>query len=167
MFLNVPTFYCLGVSLIGILTYITYLIRERQNIFNYWTWLKMELAKLSSAKTFNNQEPVVQVGNGTGTTARRGTSLPNGHAHQVRSPYASSGSDHSEDSSQGTYQEHGFEFHPPRLSDIPEYPEGGLEAAAAAVGGVTRAVVEPHPQEDDGQTDTEMSEVGLRENLSG
>lgn len=165
VFLNVPTFYSLCVSLIGIVTYIAYLIREKQNIFSYWTWLKIEMARLTSAKVFNNQDPLPQVGNSVGNTARRGPSLPNGHAHQVRSPYTSSGSEHSEDSSQGTYQEHGFEFHPPRLSDIPEYPEGGLEAAATAMGRVTRAVVEPHPQEDDGQTDTEMSEVSLWKNV--
>ena len=160
-FLDVPAFYCLGISLIGIVTYLAYLITERQNIFTYWTWLKLELKKLGRAESYTNQEPLPNAnsGNVAAPPRRGGANIPNGHAHSVRSPYESSGSDHSEESSQ-TFQDHGFEFHPPRLSDIPEYPEGGLEAAAMAAGPSRMAPLEPHLLHDeDGHTDTEMSEV--------
>ena len=90
-------------------------------------------------------------------------SVANGHINSVRSPYESSGSDHSENSSQGTFQEHGFEYHPPRLSDIPEYPEGGLDAVSPGSrprGGMgpglpRMPVLESHINDDE----SEMSEV--------
>ena len=160
-FLNVPAFYSLGVSFVGILAYLVYLCRERRNIMTYWTWLKLELGKVGlGKKTYANQEPLPSA-NGNVVPRRGRANLPNGYTNPVRSPYGSSGSDHSENSSQGTFQEHGFEFHPPRLSDIPEYPEGGLQAAAAMVTGPSRIVpLEPHLlHSEDRQTDSEMSEV--------
>ena len=137
VFLNVPTFYCLTISLIGIVTYICYLLREKQNIPTYWAWLKKELAKLTSAQGYSPQDPPLPVGGAAANPQRRVAGLANGHALQMRSPYGSSGSDRSDGSSQGTYQEHGFEFHPPRLSDIPEYPEGvwrGWEGEGSTAG---------------------------------
>lgn len=159
-FFNVPSFYSLSVALIGILTYIVYLVREGRNISTYWTWLKMELGKLGlGKKAYTTPDPLPPNANGNVTNLTR-RNIPNGHRNPVRSPYGSSGSDHSENSSQGTYQDHGFEFHPPRLSDIPEYPEGGLESGVPMVRGPSRIIpLESLVHHDDGQTDSEMSEV--------
>ena len=160
-FLNVPSFYSLSVALIGILTYLVYLIREGRNISTYWTWLKMELEKLGlGKKAYTTPDPLPPNANGNVTNLGR-RAIPNGHHISVRSPYGSSGSEHSENSSQGTFQDHGFEFHPPRLSDIPEYPEGGLESGIPMVRVPSRiAALEPRlVHNDDRQTDSEMSEV--------
>ena len=112
-----------------------------------------------------NQDPPPSSNGGVAGLPRRGrASVGNGHI-SVRSPYESSGSDHSENSSQGTFQEHGFEFHPPRLSDIPEYPEGGLDSVGGpgsrpSGGGMGSGLpripmLEPHINDDE----SEMSEV--------
>ena len=154
VFLNVPTFYCMGVSMIGIVTYLVYLIRERQNILTYWTWLKRTAvaAKISLTQVYHTQDPLAAV-NGIPGRARPGQpGLPNHHTLPGRSPFCSSGSDNSEDGSQATFQ-----FFPPRLPDIPEYPEQGLEVARRNP---------PHPHDEDGHTDTEMSEVSLSVNVS-
>ena len=113
--------------------------------------------------TPNQDPPPSSNGGVVGLTRRGGASVGNGHINSVRSPYESSGSDHSENSSQGTFQEHGFEFHPPRLSDIPEYPEGGLDSVGPGSrpgGGMGPGLpripmLEPHINDDE----SEMSEV--------
>ena len=113
--------------------------------------------------TPNQDPPPSSNGGVAGLTRRGGASVGNGHINSVRSPYESSGSDHSENSSQGTFQEHGFEFHPPRLSDIPEYPEGGLDSVGLGSrlgGGMGLGLpripmLEPHINDDE----SEMSEV--------
>ena len=171
-FLGVPSFYGLAISLLGIVSYVVYLIRHRKNITDYWEWLKLELGKVGLGKqTYTpNQDQLpaaTNAGGVAGATRRGGASaVGNGHANPIRTLYGEgSGSDHSENSSQGTFQEHGFEFHPPRLSDIPEYPEGGgLEGAGAGRGrggalpGLARIrPLEPHLLHNDDES--EMSDV--------
>ena len=147
-------------SLTGILAYIVYMVRERRNISPYWNWLKVELGKLGLGKGAysTNTEGLP---NASGNTAgRMAGNLANGLTNPMRAPHESSGSEHSENSSQGTY---GFEFHQPRLSDIPEYPEGSVDVDVppARVGGPPRIMpIEPRLlHNDDRQTDSEMSEV--------
>ena len=131
--------------MIGIMTYLAYLLKERQNILTYWTWLKRTAAKISLTQIYNTQDPLSAVNNISNRARTTGPGLPHRHALPGRSTYCSSNSDNSEDGSQATFQ-----FYPPRLPDIPEYPEPALEAAVRDL---------PHPHNEDGHTDTEMSEV--------
>ena len=162
-FLSVPSFYGLTVSLVGIMSYLVYLVQERHNIVHYWTWLRVELGNLGlGKKAYNLNQDALPNANGSvaGHPRRHGANRPNGLTNPMRAQYEGSGSDHSENSSQGTFQDHGFEYHPPRLSDIPEYPEGGLEGVAGGGGmglGPPRVVVEPRLFHNDDES--EMSEV--------
>ena len=169
-FLSVPSFYSLVVSLLGMFTYVVYIVRQRHNITVYWAWLKLELGKVGLRKNsyVTNQEALPTTNGNVGGVTRRGgaSAVGNGHVNPIRSPYMEgSGSDHSENSSQGTFQDHGFEFHPPRLSDIPEYPEGGLEAirvggtnVGGGIGlGLPRIGMETH-HNDDGSEISDVSD---------
>ena len=153
-------------SLSGILAYLVYMVGERRNMAHYWTWLRVELGKMGLGKGGYNTNPEALPNANGSTTGRVGANhLMNGLANPVRFPHESSGSDHSENSSQGTY---GFEFHQPRLSDIPEYPEGSVDAGGhpARVAGPPRIVpIEPRLLHDDRQTDSEMSEVSCVVNV--
>jgi len=91
--LNVPAFFSILVSLVGIITYLVYLILERENISSYLLWLKGEVGKLWSKAT--NKGPAQ-----TGRQAQ--PTQP--HAHP-RSPHGSSESEQSEDGSQVGEQE--------------------------------------------------------------
>ena len=84
---NVPVFFAILASLLGILTYLLYLLRERNNIQAYLSWLRGQLEKLPCADRVRGKEgvsPEVQ-----------------GPAHvppaQLRS-YGNSESEHSDDS---------------------------------------------------------------------
>ena len=166
-FLSVPAFYSLTITLLTILTHLLFLTRQRTNVPTYLAWLKMELAKLGLVKrTYTpSQDPPPNSNGGMAGISRRGGALVgNGHINPLRAGYEGSGSDHSENSSQGTFQEHHeFEFHPPRLSDIPEYPEGGLDSVGSSRrpgggGGPPRMVLmEPNFNDDE----SEMSEVSV------
>lgn len=91
--LNVPAFFSILVSLVGIITYLVYLILERENISSYLLWLKGEVGKLWSKAT--NKSPAQ-----TGRQAQ--PTQP--HTHP-RSPHGSSESEQSEDGSQVGEQE--------------------------------------------------------------
>ena len=170
-FLSVPIFYCLSVSLLSIISRLVFLVRQRNSVPAYWAWLKLEMANLGLVKrsyTPNQDLPPSANGGVTGLPRRGRVSVGNGHVNPMRVGYegGGSGSDHSENSSQGTFQEHHeFEFHPPRLSDIPEYPEGGLDATGprsipggGMVPGPPRIMpFEPNFNDDE----SEMSEVSV------
>ena len=170
-FLSVPAFYSLSLSLLGILSHLLYLLRQRNNVPAYWAWLRLELSKLGLLRrtyTPNQDPPPTSNGGVAGLPRRGGASVGNGHINSVRSPHESSGSDHSENSSQGTFQEHGFEYLPPRLSDIPEYPEGGLEVIGpGSRPGMGPGLPRVLPMETHlGDDQSEMSEVSTKNDSS-
>lgn len=90
-FLNVPAFFSIVISLLGIISYFIYLIRERENISGYFLWLKGQAGQLWSKVT--NQKPV-QGGRQAHPTHSRNRRVGG------RSPHGSSESEQSEDGSQ-------------------------------------------------------------------
>ena len=106
-FLNVPAFFSIVVSLLGIISYFIYLIRERENISGYFLWLKGQAGQLWSKVT--NQKPV-QGGRQAHPTHSRNRRVGG------RSPHGSSESEQSEDGSQvrekrmGIYTQHLYFF---------------------------------------------------------
>ena len=90
-FLNVPAFFSIVISLLGIISYFIYLIRERENISGYFLWLKGQAGQLWSKVT--NQKPV-QGGRQAHPTHSRNRRIGG------RSPHGSSESEQSEDGSQ-------------------------------------------------------------------
>ena len=124
--LTIPSFFSLAISLLGIASYLIYILRERNSIIDYFLCLKSEFKQSSK---FNVQEEP-SPGN-----SRHGT---DGHAlamngRALNGRYLGSESEQSESDSQGTTQpvedwmynsnnvgNHGEH----RLSVIPEHMEG-------------------------------------------
>ena len=88
----------MSLSFIGVVSYIVYLILERNYVVTYFQWLKTELHKRVKFRTQQGVEPPTGSGQGPGGQS----TIPNGQRAGGR--YGSSESEQSEDDSQGTTQ---------------------------------------------------------------
>ena len=114
--LTIPPFFSISLSIIGVISYVVYLIREINYILTYFQWLKTEFHKRIKLRT-QGTEP--QTGNGQGTRGQGTTA--NGQHPGGR--YGSSESEQSEDDSQGTTQQDAdWMFNPNHLP-----PSAGVE----------------------------------------
>lgn len=95
--LTIPSFFSLSLSIVGVCSYLVYLVLERNSIHTYFLWIKTEAHKRIKVTT-QGAEP--QTGSGQGT----GGQGPAMNGRRPGGPYGSSESDQSEDDSQGTTQ---------------------------------------------------------------
>lgn len=96
--LTIPSFFSLSLSILGVISYVSYLILERNYLLTYFQWLRAEINKRIKFRP-QGVEPPTGSGHGPGGQG----AMPNGPRAGGR--YGSSESEQSEDDSQGTTQQ--------------------------------------------------------------
>ena len=119
--LTIPPFFSLSLSIIGVISYVVYLILERNYVLTYFTWLRTEINKRIKLRP-QGAEPPTGSGQSPGG---QGTVLNGGH-RAGGGRYGNSDSDQSEDDSQGTTQQDAdWMFNPNH--HLPAGGGGGME----------------------------------------
>ncbi len=119
--LTIPPFFSLSLSIIGVISYVVYLILERNYVLTYFTWLKTEMNKRIKLRPQGAEPPT-----GSGQSPGGQGAVPNGGRRAGGGHYGNSDSDQSEDDSQGTTQPDADWMYNPN-HHLPPGGGGGIE----------------------------------------
>lgn len=117
--LTIPSFFSLSLSIIGFISYVIYLILERNYVLTYFMWLRTEINKRIKLRPQGAEPPT-----GSGQSPGGQGTVPNGRRAGGR--YGSSESEQSEDDSQGTTQPDADWMYNPN-HHLPPGGGGGIE----------------------------------------